>query len=400
MRGDTILISIRGKDTPGITSRLTAILAGDSRVRLLDIEQMVVHKKLILSILIGFSRKNHDNTPLLKELLFAANKLGVEIGFEVFDPAFLGGDGVIPEYVITCLGEVIQASHLSAISKILAANHVNIDKISKLTLEHIKAIEFLAHAKKRIDVKKLSKKLLSLSGKLQMDIAVQKQINVRRAKRVVVMDMDSTLIQSEVIEELAKIAGVLKNVEKITREAMEGKIPFVQSLKKRASLLKGIRERDFEKVYRRLRLTPGAVRLIGVLKKLGYKIALISGGFSYFTDRFHKKLGLDYSFSNRLEIKEGRITGKLIGPIVDSKRKAEILMDIARAEKISPDQVIAIGDGANDIPMLIRAGLGVAFQAKPKVREKARYSLSHSKSLDSILYLLGISEKEIKQLGH
>ena len=399
MQSDIILISVRGKDTPGITAKLTGILAQDPHAKLLDIEQTVVHKKLILSILIGFTKKNHDRSPLLKDLLFAANPLGVELNFEVFDAQLLGEEESRHQYVITCLGDEIGAYPLSHIAKTLAAKQVNIDKISKLTLKHIKAVELLTHAKKPIDTKNFSKELLSLSSELGIDIALQQQGLLRRAKRLVVMDMDSTLVRSEVIDELGRQAGVLHKISAITERAMRGEMGFAQSLKTRVALLKGLKSKDLEKVYRRIRLNKGADRLVTVLKKLGYKIALVSGGVTYFTDRFKERLGLDYAFANELEIKNGSLTGKVTGPIVDSRRKAEILEMIAQGEKIALDQVIAIGDGANDIPMLIKAGLGVAFHAKPKVREKARCSVSHHASLDSILYLLGISEKEIRQLS-
>lgn len=399
MSNDVILISVAGKDAPGITSRLTTILAQEPHAKLLDIEQTVVHKKLILSILVSFGSKNHDRSTLLKELLFAANHLGVDINFEVFDPRLLGEEESRHQYVITCLGDEIGAEPLSRIAKTLAAKHINIDKISKLTLRHIKAVELLAHARKPIDAKRFSKELLALSSELNIDIALQQQSLLRRAKRLVVMDMDSTLIQAEVIDELGKEAGVAQKIGRITERAMRGEIGFAQSLKDRVKLLKGLKAGALDKVYRRIHLTPGAARLIAVLKKLGYKIALVSGGFTYFTDKFKNKLGLDYAFANQLEIKNGLVTGKIIGTIVDAKRKAMILEMIAQGEKISLDQVIAIGDGANDIPMLVKAGLGVAFHAKPRVRAKAQYAVSHHAGLDSILYLLGISEKEIRHLS-
>lgn len=395
---EILLVTVRGRDLPGITSRLTSLIAGDKKARILDIEQTVVHKKLFLSLLLAFPGKNSDKTPLLKNLLFAAKEIGVELSFEVFDPRLLGEESTHHQYVITCLGREVGAWPLSQIASALARRGVNIDKIAKLALKNISAVELIAHAKKPLDPKQLSRELLGLSSQIGVDIAIQKHDLLRRAKRLVVMDMDSTLIQNEVIDELARQKGVFKKVARITHEAMNGKIPFSQSLRRRAALLKGLTLKDLEAVYGRLKLTPGAAKLLKVLKHLGYRIALISGGFTFFSERIRRDLGFDYAFANQLEIHGGKVTGKIIGPVVDAPRKALILETIAQGEKISMDQTIAIGDGANDIPMLARAGLGIAFQAKPSVQARAHYSISSHPRLDSILYLLGISEREIESL--
>lgn len=396
---EILLLTVRGRDLPGITSRLTSIIAKDPKAKILDIEQTVVHKKLLLSILLAFPGKNSDKPPLLKELLFAAKEIGVDLGFEVFDPRLLGEENTHHQYAITCLGKEVGAHPLSQIASALARRGVNIDKISKLALKNISAVELVAHAKKPLNPKQLSRELLSLSGRLGVDIAIQKHDLLRRAKRLVVMDMDSTLIQNEVIDELAKQNGAYKKVAAITHSAMNGKIPFAQSLKKRAACLKGLALEDMDAVYRRLKLMPGAEKLLKVLKQLGYKIALVSGGFTYFTERLKRDLGFDYAFANQLEIRHGRLTGKITGPVIDASRKALILETIAQGEKISLDQTIAIGDGSNDILMLTKAGLGIAFQAKPAVKAKAHYSISSHTRLDSILYLLGISEREIESLA-
>lgn len=396
---EILLLTAQGKDLPGITANLTQIIAKDKKAKLLDIEQTVVHKKLLLSILLAFPQKNSDQSPLLKELLFAAKKIGIELSFEVFDPKFLGEEKTNHQYVITCLGERIDASPLSQIAMALAKRGVNIDKISKLSLKHISAIELIAHAKKPLDPKKLSRELLSLSSSMSVDIAIQRHNLLRRAKRLVVMDMDSTLIQNEVIDELAKHKGVFKKVAMITKQAMNGKLSFPQSLKKRTSLLKGLSEKDLETVYKNLKQTPGAGKLLKILKHLGFRTALISGGFTYFTDRFKRDFNFDYAFANPLEIRKGLLTGKVLGPVIDAHKKAFILETIAQGENISLDQTIAIGDGANDLLMLTKAGLGIAFNAKPCVKEKASVSISKKPKLDSILYLLGISEKEIKSIS-
>lgn len=398
-KSEILLVTAQGKDLPGITARLTEVIANDRKARILDIEQTVVHKKLILSILIGFPGRNGDKTPLLKNLLFAANRLKIQLNFEVFDPEFFGEEASKHQYVITCLGKEIGACAISSIAKTLARRGVNIDKIGKLALKNISAVELVAHAKKKLDPKTLSKELLQLSNQIDVDIAIQPQHLIRRAKRLVVMDMDSTLIQNEVIDEMARVHGVYAKVAKITNAAMNGKLNFTQSLKKRLALLKGMTESDLSKVDKKLRLTPGADKLLKVLNRMGYKVGLVSGGFTRFTDRFQKRLGFDFVFANTLEMKNGRVTGRITGPIIDAARKAAILETIARAEHISLDQTIAIGDGANDIQMLMKAGLGIAFRAKPAVREKIGYAINRHRRLDSILYLLGISEKEIQSLS-
>lgn len=395
---EILLLTARGKDLPGITAALTSVIAEDKKAKILDIEQIVVHKKLLLSILLAFPGKNGDKTPLLKNLLFAAKKIGIDLSFEVFEKKYLGEEAAHHQYVITCLGVEIGAYPLSQIAKALAKRGVNIDKISKLGLKNINAIELIAHAKKPLDPKQLSRDLLSLSTKIGVDIAIQKHDLLRRAKRLVVMDMDSTLIQNEVIDELGRCNGAYKKIAAITHKAMNGKLNFRQSLAQRVALLKGLTLNDMEKTYRRLKLTKGADKLLKVLKQLGFKIGLVSGGFTYFTEALRRDLGFDYAFANELEILNGRLTGKTVGPVIDSAKKAMILETITQGEKISLDQTIAIGDGANDIRMLTKAGLGIAFQAKPAVKAKAHYSISKHTRLDSILYFLGISEREIESL--
>lgn len=394
---DTVLVTIRGKDSPGITSRLTQVMAEGRGVKILDIEQTVVHGKLILSILLGFDGNARSKSPILKELLFAAKELNVHLDFEAFE-----GDGAededVFEYVITCLGDEIGAWELSSISAELAKQGINIDKIARLSHGNIRCIEMIAHAAKAMNPKRLSTRLLPLSSEIGVDLAIQKYGLLRQAKRLVVIDMDSTFIRNEVIDEMAKRCGKWRQVSKITEAVISGGLSYKAGLKKRINLLTGLRAEHLNEVYKTLTFTEGAESFMKILKKLGFKTAIISGGFSYFTDRLKTKLGFDYAFANELEVAKGKITGRLIGKIVDGKRKAEIMKEIARKEKIGLGQVIAIGDGANDIEMLSGAGLGVAFQAKPVVKEKAAYSITKHKGLDSILYLLGIPEKEVLKL--
>jgi phosphoserine phosphatase len=243
-------------------------------------------------------------------------------------------------------------------------------------------------------VVKMKKELLGIAKKLSVDIALQAEGLYRRAKRLIVFDMDSTLIQSEVIDELARHKGVYNEVAAITHAAMNGKMDFDESLKKRVAKLKGMSQADLLEVFQKVELTPGAEDLLRVLKKLGYKIGLISGGFSFVAERLKTKLGIDYVYANNLESKDGLLTGNVIPPIVNAQRKADLLDVIAQQEQVELDQVIAIGDGANDLPMLEKAGLGIAFNAKPTVREKADLSINQ-KNLKAVLYLLGLEERDL-----
>jgi phosphoserine phosphatase len=394
---EVILVTVRGPDGPGITARLTGLIAQDPSADLIDIEQSIVHKKLFLSLLLQFQKGDSSSQNLLKELLFAAKDMHLELAFEVFDSKMLGESVPMHQYAITCVGQQIGAYPLHRIAKALARKGMNIDKVGKLTLHSMSSVEIVAHSPKQLDPKQVSRDLLQLSTELGVDVAIQRYDLLRRAKRMIVFDMDSTLIAQEVIDELAKEAGVAKKVSGITKRAMNGELDFSESLKARVKCLKGLPESALQKVYQRLQLTTGTERLLNVLRHLGFKTAVISGGFTYFTERLKDRLWLDYAFANQLEIVDGRLTGQVVGEIIDAHRKAFILQTLAQGEGISLDQVIAIGDGANDLPMLSRAGLGIAFHAKEVVRRKASYTI-HQAGLDAVLYLLGISEKELRHM--
>ncbi|MBF0274976.1 MAG: phosphoserine phosphatase SerB [Nitrospinae bacterium] len=390
-----ILVSIYGKDKPGITASITKILAEHS-VDLINIDQAAVHGRLTLYLLIGIEKHNLNSETVLKELLFKAKQLGLDLDFAAFDSDKVFDNQKYKYFAITCLGENVNSGAVAAISEILASKNLNIENIKKLAHKNLNCFEIIAKTEQfDIKSKELTKSLMPLNAQYNIDIAVQKETIYRKSKRLVVMDMDSTLIQVEVIDELAKLLNVGEKVSQITEKAMNGEIDFTESLRQRVALLKGLPEEKLTEVYNNIPFTKGAKRLIKVLKKLGYKTAVLSGGFDFFTSRLKEELGLDYAYSNRLEIKDGKLTGNVIGEIVTGKRKAELLISIAEELGISLDQTIAIGDGANDLKMISKAGLGIAFNAKPKVREEAGTFVS-SNGLDSILYLLGISEHDME----
>jgi phosphoserine phosphatase len=392
-----VLVTMTGPDRPGIIAAVTGQIA-TAGARIRDIEQTVTHPLLSLSVLIDFTTGESDQKPLIKDLLFLAKELGLNLDFQVLTEAEYRRKSTRHAYVLTIMGGEVNAVALARISRILADHEVNIERISKLTQGQLRCVEFLVTVPPELDVKAMTRVLLGEGSGLGVDIAVQKEGLYRRAKRLIVMDMDSTLIQIEVIDELARLAGVGAEVEAITERAMNGELDFSGALRARVALLKGLPAAALEEVYRTIPFTPGAKTLVRVLKRLGFRTAVISGGFSFFTDRLKAELGLDYAFANDLAIDNGRVTGAVHGTIVDGVRKAELLEEIAAREGITLDQVIAIGDGANDLPMLGKAGLGIAFNAKARVREQADTHINQQ-SLDSILYLLGLSERDMTEIG-
>jgi len=392
-----VLITMTGQDRPGIIAAVTAeVAAAGARIR--DIEQTVTHTLLSLSLLIDFPPGESDRKPLIKDLLFLAKELGLDLDFQVLSEAEYRRKTTRHAYVVTIMGGEVSAQALARVARILADHSVNIERIGKLTQGQLRCVEFLISTPPQLEVKALTRKLLQAGAQLGVDIAVQKESLYRRAKRLVVMDMDSTLIQIEVIDELARIAGVGEQVAAITERAMNGELDFDGSLRARVALLQGMPAAALEEVYRNIPLTPGARTLITVLKRLGFRTAVISGGFRFFTDRLKNDLGLDYAFANQLEIEDGVVTGNLVGEVVDGARKAQLLEEIAAREGITLDQTIAIGDGANDLPMLGKAGLGIAFNAKARVREQADTHINQQ-NIDSILYLLGLSEQETAEIA-
>jgi phosphoserine phosphatase len=387
-----VIVTVSGPDRPGITARLTGILE-QMGAGLVDIEQVVVRGHLTLGMLIGI----RGDGGVLKELLFAARELGVSLDFKPFEAVGARLPRNSQRYVVTAIGASLGAPEMHALSRTLAEHGGNIAKISRLSLGDLRSVEIQVDLPSEDAEVRLKKELLGLSMRSAFDVALQREGLFRRSKRLIVLDMDSTLISIEVIDELAKAYGVAEQVAAVTERAMAGEMDYDESLRKRLGLLEGLEVSVLERLAAELPLTDGAEKLVSVLRRLGYRTAVISGGFSIAAEALKVRLGIDYAYSNTLEVRGGRLTGRVVGPIVNGRRKAELLETIAQAEGVLLDQVIAVGDGANDLAMLEKAGLGIAFRAKPKLREAADTSISRG-GLDSILYLLGISAEELEEV--
>ena len=398
-------MNVSGPDKPGQTASLTNILM-QYDVNILDIGQSVIHDGLNLGIMFEVPDEA-GSSPVLKDILFTAYELGVDVKFTVI-PAKQYTEWVAQQgkarYIVTIISHRLKAAHLAKVTSVIAEQGLNIDAISRLSgrppIEDIepqsKAVVEISVRGTPVDLKKMKSDFMRISAESSLDIAFQEDNVFRRNRRLICFDMDSTLIQTEVIDELARRAGVGDQVSAITASAMRGEIDFRQSFLKRISLLKGLDESVMKEIAENLPITDGAERLFKTLKRYGYRTAILSGGFTYFGNYLKNKLDIDYVFANELEIVNGKLTGNNVGDIVDGARKAEILKLLAFKEDIHLEQVIAVGDGANDLPMLQLAGLGIAFHAKPKVKESAMHSISAG-GLDSILYFLGFRDRDINQ---
>lgn len=400
---EPILISITGMDRPGITATITQVLS-DFDADILDIGQSVIHDSLSLGMLVQIPEHATDLNTVIQAVQSAVDKLNLTIRFVNISRESYG-DWVSQQgkgrHIVTLLARRITAHHISRLAHIIAGHGLNIDKITRLSgrvaLESIgnggqACVEFSIRGPVA-DLPALRREFMQLADEIDVDIAYQENNVYRRNRRLVALDMDSTLIQAEVIDELAKRAGVGRQVAEITESAMHGEIDFKESLRQRVCLLEGLPESALAEVAATLKVTDGTERLMSTLKKLGYKTAILSGGFTYFGRALQRRFGFDYVFANEPEIEDGTLTGNLASEIVDGKQKAWLLASIAQHEGFSLEQTIAVGDGANDLEMLSIAGLGIAFHAKPIVKESAKQALS-TLGLDSILYLMGLSESE------
>ena len=399
---DILLINVSGQDKPGVTSVVTGVLSRFD-VTVLDIGQAVIHEQLNLGILASVPQSD-DSETMINDIQSNLVALDMQAQFlPISDERYqhwVEQQGK-SRYIVTLLARQINSEHLAAVTTVTSDFGLNIDKIVRLSgrikLDETEqlgraCVEFSVRGEPK-DALQLKNALLELSSKFDIDVAYQEDSIFRRNRRLVVFDMDSTLIDAEVIDELAIEAGVGEQVAAITEAAMQGEIDFKQSFTQRMALLKGLDVSVLQSVAERLRLNEGAEHLISTLRQLGYKTAIVSGGFTFFAEYLQQRLGVDYVYANQLDIKDGLVTGQVSGDIIDGQRKAELLREIAEKEGLKLQQVIAVGDGANDLPMLGIAGLGIAFRAKPLVKASAEQSISNL-GLDGILYLLGYSDKD------
>lgn len=399
---EIVLINITGPDRPGLTAAITGILAREN-VKILDIGQAVIHDTLSFGILVEMSGGS-GLSDVLKDVLFRGYELDQQVRFTPVSAEeysrWVTGQGK-PRHIVTLLARRVTAEHIARVSEITARYGLNIDQIDRLSgriPEGLPAdqgkgcIEFSVRGEPD-DPASLRAEFLAIAQELNVDIAFQQDSIFRRNRRLVVFDMDSTLIDAEVIDELAKAAGVGDKVAEITERAMRGELDFKASFRERMALLQGLPVTVLEEIGKTLRLTEGAETLIAQLRRLGYKTAILSGGFSYFAEQLQERLGIDYVYANALPVENGLVTGQVQEPIVDGQRKADLLRELAQREGISLEQTIAVGDGANDLPMLAIAGLGVAFRAKPLVKQSAKQAIS-TLGLDGILYLLGFRDRD------
>ena len=400
MNEEQILIRITGQDRPGLTASIMAVLARHD-AQILDIGQADIHSTLSLGILIRIDERYSGQ--VMKELLFKATELSVNIGFApVTDDeyeAWVGRQGK-HRYILTLMGRTLPAAQIEAAAEVIAEQGLNIDSIRRLT-----GRQSIKHPEKNVraciefslrgtpcDRSLMQEKLMKLSHNMEIDFSFQRDDMFRRMRRLICFDMDSTLIQTECIDELAERAGVGDKVKAITERAMRGEIDFKESFTERVALLKGLDVSVMQEIAENLPITEGVERLMTILKRCGYKIAILSGGFTFFGEYLQRKFGIDYVYANELEIDDdGKLTGRYVGEIVDGHRKAELLKLIAQVEKVNLAQTIAVGDGANDLPMISQAGLGIAFHAKPRVVANAKQSIN-TIGLDGVLYFLGFKD--------
>ena len=400
---EIIQINISGEDKPGLTSSLTEILARHDAF-ILDIGQSNIHQSLTLGIL--FMTTAERSGQIMKELLFKASEMNIQIRFTPIDEdeyrRWVTGQGK-NRYIITLIGRQITAEHISRVTQAICDEGLNIDDINRLTgrmpLDQDErapktSIEFSVRGTLQ-DKTRIQNTFMELSNRGGVDISFQEDGIFRRSRRLICFDMDSTLIRTEVIDELADRAGVGDKVREITERAMRGEIDFRESFKERVALLKGLDVSVMEDIAVNLPITEGVDRMMTILKRVGYKTAILSGGFTYFGNYLKRRFGFDYVYANELEVEDGKLTGRYTGEIVDGKRKAELLRLLCQFENIDIQQSVAVGDGANDLNMLNIAGLGIAFHAKPKVRATASQSIS-TVGLDGILYFLGLKDSWVE----
>jgi len=387
---DFVMVTVSGPDQPGITAAFSKILV-DNHVEIVDIEQASLQDFLGLSFLLDMTGAKQSKDGVLKDLLFEASRLHLTLNFRLFSETEMKARNNKNLFILTYFGDT---RALAEISNVLAEENANIEMISNLTRHCASCVELTINVNQVKNLSQLKAKVLAQSHELNIDLALQKMEAYRKNKRLVFFDMDSTLVDMEIIDEMAQKAGVFKEVSRITEKAMRGDIDFEESLTQRVALLKGLKMEALEEIRNEMKLSEGAEELVETLKRLGFKLGLVSGGFDYFVNFLKERLTLDFAFANQLEIKNGALTGKVLGKIVDSTYKAKIVNMVSSQEGVLLDQTVAIGDGANDGLMLGQAGLGIAYNAREKLERAASMSLGRAR-LKNILYILGISEEEM-----
>ncbi|MFB0506443.1 MAG: phosphoserine phosphatase SerB [Thermodesulfobacteriota bacterium] len=393
---DFVVVTVSGDDRPGILAALTKILV-DGNVELVDVEQATLQDFLGLSFLLDMSRARGSKDSVLKELLYKATQLNLHLNFRLFSEQDVRERTHRNLFVLTYFSTKGKTKVLAVLSRILAEENVNIELITNLTGHQAHCVELTINASSVKNLSRLKERILSAAHELDVDLALQTAEAHRKSKRLIVFDMDSTLVDMELIDEMAKRADVVKEVSRITEKAMRGEMDFEDALRQRVALLKGLTTSELEEIGQELKLSQGVEDLVSVLKKLGYKLAVVSGGFQQFTDHLRHRLGLDYAFGNQLELRGKSLTGRIKGKVIDAAQKARLLNWIADQEGILLDQTVAIGDGANDALMLSQAGLGIAYNAREGLNRVAAGNIAHSR-IKNILYILGVTESDIDKL--
>lgn len=387
-----LMVNVSGQDRPGITATLVRVLM-EHNVEVVDIEQASLQNLLGLYLLLDLSKASDSKDSVIKDLLFEASKLNLTLNFRFFSPNEVLALNQRNLYVLTHFG----GTHaLAELSRILGEENVNIEMISSLAHHDALSVEMILNVNSASSLGRLKQQIMVKSHELNIDLALQKMEAYRKNKRLIFFDMDSTLVDMEIIDEMARRAGVYREVSRITEKAMRGDFDFEESLIQRVALIKGLTVSELTEIRDNMRLSQGVEELTTTLRWLGYKLGVITGGFDFFSDYLKEKLGFDFAFANKLEIKNGVLTGRIVGPIIDAAQKARIVNQTSCDQGILLDQTVVVGDGANDALMLGQAGLGIAYNAKRGVDRAANVSLGRSR-LKNILYLLGVTEEDIKE---
>jgi phosphoserine phosphatase len=391
-----IVLHVAGPDRPGVTARLTETVAGGG-AELVDIGQSVLHGYLTLSAIVDIP----PHSSALRDILFAVRELGLRLEVSAFEPQAEAPRGGSPGLCVTVLGDLADGVAVARVTRLMAERNMNILDIHSLSRDGLTGLELIADLGSAAHVAagelaEIRGTFLALGGELGVDVAVQRDDIFRRNKRLVCMDVDSTFVKGEFIDELANLLGVKERVSEITGRAMRGEIDFKSALAERVQLLAGLPFERARTLAQNFELTPGAERFARTLKNLGFRVGLVSGGFDFFVDELKRRFGLDFAFSNELEVKDGVLTGRVAGAIVDGERKLQVLKDMAKVYQVQLEQTVAIGDGANDMLMLKAAGLGIAFRAKPALQQVAAMSLNHHERLDTLLFLMGFDQRDLE----